>query len=276
MLMKNNWRAYILLWEEFKEKNVELFEAYWFKTIPQEYFKFEALRMMEPDINDSSNFGNSKAIDLNSQCLDQSNYISTNKSKELKCQELNHLRELAKYEEEVKNQESDINTLKQTIETLQKTTKDEKTENQVKTNEINKSQTKYQNMWEETEKLQLEFNKKFTYNQSLENEMYLMINTFTSNGNYFQLSDNSLSIVLKRFNIDYKITKSGYQVHFDLSKSDDNNAIKILSKLYLPALETVKLTNITTSILISLKLQLHLIINLTMTFKLLKKGKESE
>ena len=73
--------------------------------------------------------------------------------------------------------------------------------------------------------------------------MYLMINTFTSKGNYFQLSDNSLSIVLKRFNIDYKITTKGYQVHFDLSKSDDNNAIKILSKLYLPALETVKFTN---------------------------------
>lgn len=78
--MKNNWRAYILLWEEFEKKNAELFEADWFKTIPQEYFKYKALRMMQQGMSDRSNFEKTKTIDLNSQCLDQSNYLSTNKS----------------------------------------------------------------------------------------------------------------------------------------------------------------------------------------------------
>ena len=76
-----------------------------------------------------------------------------------KSQKLVHLRELAKYEEEVKNQESDINTLKQTIETLQKTTKDEKTENQVKTNKIKENENEYQNKLKESTNLNLKIEK---------------------------------------------------------------------------------------------------------------------
>lgn len=197
---KNNWRDYLLFLEEHKENKGDIFNAYWFKNIPLEHIKFEALKMMEEENSHCSNFDDSKDIDSD---LDYSRGYTTsssvNISRALKSQELAHLKEMEQYKEKDKPQ---MKSLKEYVEQYEINIETEKEKYERKVNELNECEMKYQDKWNEVEDLNTKLEETTKDNQNLVDEMYSMINTFASIGNRFQLNNFSLPTLLTKLNLE--------------------------------------------------------------------------
>ena len=189
-----------MLWAEFKKNHHELYTGYWIESIPKEYIKLEAKKMMEQDTSHSSYFDDPEAMDLNLKILENnttSNLINTYKL--LKSQEFAHKKEIEQYEEKDKTQ---VKTLKEDIEQYENKIETEKAKYERKVDELNESESKYQDKWKEVENLNTKLEDSTKNIQNLVDEMYSMINTFASIGNRFQLNNHSLLTILTKLNIE--------------------------------------------------------------------------